>query len=82
MRTIFNAGGFGTMVYSEGEYYHYAAEPLDSYKRLAYRRPAAVVSTHSNAYYVCVTWRPFHPRSSCLASPASSSTPSSAQQRL
>ena len=32
MRQIYRAGGFGKLVYSEGEYYHYTAEPIDSYK--------------------------------------------------
>ena len=32
MRQIYRAGGFGKMVYSEGEYYHYMETPIDSYK--------------------------------------------------
>ena len=32
MRTIYNAGGLGTLVYCEGEYYHYMTTPLGSYK--------------------------------------------------
>src|SRR5215469_5274147 len=31
MRQIYNAGGLGKLVYSEGEYYHYGAEALPSY---------------------------------------------------
>ena len=43
MRQIYNAGGFGKLVYSEGEYYHYTAEPIDSYKGWRDRRSAAMV---------------------------------------
>jgi predicted dehydrogenase len=32
MRQIFRAGGFGKLVYSEGEYWHYMAQPIDSYR--------------------------------------------------
>ena len=32
MREIYKAGGFGKIIYSEGEYYHYAVEQIDSYK--------------------------------------------------
>ncbi len=40
MRTIYNAGGFGKLVYSEGEYYHYAVPEIASYKELARGAPA------------------------------------------
>ncbi len=55
MRQIFRAGGFGKMVYSEGEYYHYMAEPIDSYRGWRVGLPPQFYPTHSNAYYVCVT---------------------------
>ena len=32
MRTVYRAGGFGRLVYSEGEYYHYCPKPIPSYK--------------------------------------------------
>ena len=32
MRQIYNAGGFCNLIYSEEKYYHYAAQPLASYK--------------------------------------------------
>ena len=32
MREIYGAGGFGKLVYSEGEYYHDSVEQIDSYK--------------------------------------------------
>lgn len=61
MRQIFNMGGFGKIVYSEGEYYHGA--PLDvenyqgigSYKGWRNGGPPQWYPTHSNAYYVGVT---------------------------
>ena len=31
MRQIYNAGGFGKLLYSEGEYFHYSATSIDSY---------------------------------------------------
>ncbi|HRX80591.1 MAG TPA: Gfo/Idh/MocA family oxidoreductase, partial [Pirellulaceae bacterium] len=55
MRQIYNAGGFGKLVYSEGEYYHYSVEQIDSYKGWRIGLPPQWYPTHSNAYYVGVT---------------------------
>jgi len=55
MRQIFNAGGFGKMVYTEGEYFHYMETPIDSYKGWRVGLPPQWYPTHSNAYYVGVT---------------------------
>jgi len=55
MRQIYNAGGFGKLVYSEGEYYHFTADPLPSYKGWRIGGPPQWYPTHSNAYYVGVT---------------------------
>jgi predicted dehydrogenase len=55
MRKIYNAGGFGEIVYSEGEYYHYLVSQLDSYKGWRIGLPPMYYPTHSTAYYVCVT---------------------------
>lgn len=55
MRQIFNAGGFGKMVYTEGEYYHYMDTPIDSYKGWRVGLPPQWYPTHSNGYYTCVT---------------------------
>jgi predicted dehydrogenase len=55
MRQIYNAGKFGKLVYSEGEYFHYCPEPIDSYKGWRIGLPPQWYPTHSNAYYVCVT---------------------------
>jgi predicted dehydrogenase len=55
MRQIYRAGGFGKLVYSEGEYYHYMPNPIDSYRDWRVGLPPQWYPTHSNAYYVCVT---------------------------
>ncbi|MCA9142351.1 MAG: Gfo/Idh/MocA family oxidoreductase [Planctomycetaceae bacterium] len=55
MRQVYNAGGFGKLVYSEGEYYHYSVEQIDSYKGWRIGLPPQWYPTHSNAYYVGVT---------------------------
>ena len=55
MRQIYRAGGFGKLEYAEGEYYHYMAEPIDSYKGWRIGLPPQWYPTHSNAYYVGVT---------------------------
>ena len=54
-REIYRAGGFGKMIYTEGEYYHYACEALDSYKGWRIGMPPQWYPTHSNAYYINVT---------------------------
>jgi predicted dehydrogenase len=55
MRQIYRAGGFGKLVYSEGEYYHYCSAPIPSYRDWRVGLPPQWYPTHSNAYYVCVT---------------------------
>lgn len=55
MREVYKAGGFGKMVYTEGEYFHYSATPIDSYKGWRIGAPPQWYPTHSHAYYVCVT---------------------------
>lgn len=55
MRQIYNAGGFGKLIYTEGEYFHYMDTPLDSYNGWRVGLPPQYYPTHSNAYYVCVT---------------------------
>ena len=59
MRQIYNAGGFGQLIYSEGEYYHYRATPIDSYKGWRIGMPPLWYPTHSTAYYVGVTGKRF-----------------------
>jgi predicted dehydrogenase len=55
MRQIYNAGGFGKLLYSEGEYFHYMPTPIDSYKGWRVGLPPQWYPTHSNAYYIGVT---------------------------
>lgn len=69
MRTIYNAGGLGKLVYSEGEYFHFMAEPIDSYKGWRIGLPPQWYPTHSNAYYVGVTGGSFT-EVSCIGMPS------------
>lgn len=55
MREIYRAGGFGRLVYSEGEYFHYCPTPIDSFRRWRVGSPPLWYPTHSTAYYVGVT---------------------------
>jgi predicted dehydrogenase len=59
MRTIYQAGGFGRLVYSEGEYFHYTTQPIDSYKQWRRGLPPLWYPTHSTAYYIGVTGKRF-----------------------
>ena len=59
MRQIYQAGGFGKLIYSEGEYYHYGPRPLPSYKGWRVGCPPLWYPTHSTAYYVSVTGKRF-----------------------
>ena len=67
MRQIYNAGGFGKLVYSEGEYYHYTEQALPSYNNWR-GGPPQWYPTHSNAYYIGVTDGSFT-EVSCLGMP-------------
>jgi predicted dehydrogenase len=69
MRQIYRAGGFGQLVYSEGEYYHYMPEPIPSFKDWRVGLPPQWYPTHSNAYYVGVTGGSFT-EVSCLGMPS------------
>ena len=59
MRQIYQAGGFGQLVYSEGEYYHYHSKPIGSFKGWRIGSPPLWYPTHSTAYYVGVTGKRF-----------------------
>jgi predicted dehydrogenase len=59
MRQIYQAGGFGRLIYSEGEYYHYHAKPIGSFKGWRVGMPPLWYPTHSTAYYVGVTGKRF-----------------------
>ncbi len=55
MREIYRAGGFGALLFTEGEYYHDSVEQIDSYKGWRIGLPPQWYPTHSNAYYTGVT---------------------------
>ncbi len=69
MRQIYLAGGLGKLVYSEGEYYHYMEQPIDSYQGWRIGLPPQWYPTHSNAYYTGVTGGSFT-EVSCLGMPS------------
>ena len=57
MRRIYEAGGFGQMVYTEGEYFHFSVGKgaVGSYKGWRIGLPPQYYPTHSNGFYTCVT---------------------------
>jgi predicted dehydrogenase len=55
MRTAYRAGAFGKLIYTEGQYYHYFAKPLGSYKKWRDGLPPMWYPTHSTAYQIAVT---------------------------
>jgi len=59
MRKIYRAGGFGKLLYSEGEYYHYSPTPIPSYKDWRVGLPPLWYPTHSTAYYIGTTGKRF-----------------------
>ncbi len=59
MRQIYRAGGFGRLVYSEGEYFHYGTKPIGSFRGWRVGSPPLWYPTHSTAYYVGVTGKRF-----------------------
>jgi len=69
MRQIYRASGLGELVYSEGEYYHYMAQPIGSYKGWRIGLPPQYYPTHSNAYHICVSGGSFT-EVSCLGMPS------------
>jgi len=69
MRRMYQSAELGQLVYSEGEYYHYMEEPLDSYKGWRIGLPPQWYPTHSNAYYIGVTGGSFT-EVSCMGLPS------------
>lgn len=59
MHRIYQAGGFGEIVYTEGEYFHYAPTPMEAYKEWRTGSPPQWYVTHASAYHIGVTGRPF-----------------------
>ncbi len=69
MRQIYHAGGFGRLIYSEGEYFHFGTKPIPSFKGWRVGMPPLWYPTHSTAYYVGVTRKRFT-SVSCVGSDA------------
>ncbi|PWU14441.1 MAG: gfo/Idh/MocA family oxidoreductase [Verrucomicrobia bacterium] len=69
MRQLYQAGALGSLIYAEGEYFHYHDKPLDSYKGWRVGLPPQWYPTHSNAYYVGVTGSNFT-EVSCTGKPS------------
>ncbi|MDP6576188.1 MAG: Gfo/Idh/MocA family oxidoreductase [Candidatus Peribacteraceae bacterium] len=59
MRTAYEAGAFGKIIYSEGQHYHYFPTPLASHGESRTGFPSMWYPTHSTAYYVAVTGQSF-----------------------
>ncbi len=69
MRQIYKAGGFGKLIYTEGEYYHYMATPIASFRDWRVGLPPMWYPTHADAYYVTVTGGSFT-EVSCMGMPS------------
>jgi len=69
MREIYKAGGFGKLVYSEGEYLGYSEGRTSSFREWRVGFPPQWYPTHSNAYYAGVTGGSFT-EVSCLGVPS------------
>jgi len=69
-RQIYKADGFGKLIYTEGEYYHYFPTPyVASHNNWRVGLPPQWYPTHSNAYYNCVTDGSFT-EVSCMGKPS------------
>jgi predicted dehydrogenase len=68
MRELYKAGMLGTLVYAEGEYFHYMDVPIDSFRGWRVGLPPQWYPTHSNAYYTCITGGSFT-EVSCMGIP-------------
>jgi hypothetical protein len=69
MRQIYRAGGFGEIVYSEGEYYHYIPDRFPSFREWRPGCPPLWYPTHSTAYHIGVTGGSFT-EVSCMGMPS------------
>lgn len=70
MKQLYEAGSLGKILYSEGEYYHYMEQPLNSFKGWRIGLPPQFYPTHSNAFQICVTGGSFT-EVSCMGMPSS-----------
>ncbi len=71
MREIYKAGGFGQMIYTEGEYYHYVESwcKIGSCNDWRVALPPQYYPTHSNSFYIDVTGGSFL-SVTCLGKPS------------
>ena len=69
MRTLYEAGCLGDILYAEGEYWHYSKDGIDSFNGWRDGLPEQWYPTHSDAYYVGVTNGSFL-EVSCLGIPS------------
>lgn len=69
MRKIYQAGGFGQLVYSEGEYNHYTDHPYPSHKEWRRNGCPMWYPTHATAYYVSTSGGSFT-HVSCMGMPS------------
>ena len=69
IRRIYESGGLGKISYTEGEYFHYMPEPIDSYRGWRIGLPPQWYPTHSNAYYVGIHFGSFT-EVSCMGIPS------------
>ncbi len=68
MRTLYEAGVMGDIIYAEGEYYHYMPTPIDSFRGWRIGMPPQLYPTHSNAYLTGVSGESFT-EVSCMGIP-------------
>jgi predicted dehydrogenase len=69
MRQVYRAGGFGKLVYSEGEYLHDSVQQIPSFHDWRVGLPPQWYPTHATAYYVCVSGGSFT-EVSCMGMPS------------
>jgi predicted dehydrogenase len=69
MSMIYQSGGLGKIVYSEGEYFHYMSKPIDSFRGWRIGLPPQWYPTHSNAYYIGINEGSFT-EVSCMGMPS------------
>lgn len=69
MRVLYQRDALGRVLYTEGEYWHYSATPLPSYKGWRNGSPPMWYPTHSNAFHICVTGGTFT-KVSCMGVPS------------
>jgi len=76
MRRIYEAGGFGHLVYTEGEYFHFSVGKgsVGSYKGWRIGLPPQYYPTHSNGFYTCATHGHFT-EVSCIGTPDDTGNP-------